>query len=81
MGRILPMNRTRCSSRNQRRLSKAIRRARALGFMPIWSRHPHQKIEVSYDGEQVAPGPDTFSGSRGAEYAGQLARSPFLAQN
>jgi Ribosomal protein S18 len=40
MGRILPASRTGCSAKNQRKLSKAIRRARALGFMPIWSRHP-----------------------------------------
>lgn len=40
MGRILPASKTGCSAKNQRRLSRAIRRARALGFMPIWSRHP-----------------------------------------
>jgi len=40
MGRILPASRTGCTTRNQRRLGKAIRRARAMGFLPIWSRHP-----------------------------------------
>lgn len=40
MGRILPASKTGCSAKNQRKLGRAIRRARALGFMPIWSRHP-----------------------------------------
>jgi Ribosomal protein S18 len=43
MGKILPASRTGCTAKTQRKLSKAIRRARALGFMPIWSRHPTMK--------------------------------------
>jgi hypothetical protein len=61
MGRILPASKTGCSAKNQRKLGRAIRRARALGFMPIWSRHPALSIEAMhlsnyagsmYDGER-----------------------------
>jgi hypothetical protein len=46
MGRILPASKTGCSAKNQRKLGRAIRRARALGFMPIWSRHPSLSAEA-----------------------------------
>jgi hypothetical protein len=52
MGRILPASRTGCTAKNQRKLGKAIRRARALGFMPIWSRHPLLQQTFSLDIQQ-----------------------------
>jgi hypothetical protein len=63
MGRILPASKTGCSAKNQRKLGRAIRRARALGFMPIWSRHPALSAEAmllsnlagsSYVGERLS---------------------------
>jgi len=78
------MNRTGCSSKNQRRLSKAIRRARALGFMPIWSRHPQRMIRDAYssdDGVVELPAEiDTFSSAAGRDYADQVEGSDFLKQ-
>jgi citrate lyase beta subunit len=82
MGRILPMNRTGCSSRNQRRLSKAIRRARALGFMPIWSRHPQRIVRDVYtaEGTEISAENDTFSAAAGRDYANKVEGSGFLKE-
>ena len=72
MGRILPASRTGCSAKNQRKLSKAIRRARALGFMPIWSRHPHLKQSHKFEIQQESFREQLFRGSNSTEF---LARA------
>jgi len=68
MGRILPASKTGCSAKNQRRLNRAIRRARALGFMPIWSRHPvlNQRINMRNQDpyRKIYAAPDTESVSQ-----------------
>jgi hypothetical protein len=56
MGRILPASKTGCSAKNQRKLGRAIRRARALGFMPIWSRHPAlQEVKMRLASYPIIP--------------------------
>ena len=72
MGRILPASRTGCSAKNQRKLSKAIRRARGLGFMPIWSRHPQLKQTRSFEIQQESKREQMFRGSNSTEF---LARA------
>ena len=63
MGRILPASKTGCSAKNQRKLGRAIRRARALGFMPIWSRHPALSAEAMLL--------SNFSNLAGSSYVGE----------
>ena len=72
MGRILPASRTGCSAKNQRKLSKAIRRARALGFMPIWSRHPQLNLSHSFEIQQESAREQMFRGANSTEF---LARA------
>jgi len=38
MGKILPRNRSKLTTKNQRRLGKAIRRARMMGIIPLFSK-------------------------------------------
>jgi len=67
MGRILPASKTGCTAKSQRRLGRAIRRARALGFMPIWSRHPsltqrgEMRNQEAYGGVYSSPDPEQFA--------------------
>lgn len=72
MGRILPASRTGCSAKNQRRLGKAIRRARALGFMPIWSRHPRLQQTFTLEIQQESAKQLMFPGEKSTEF---LARA------
>ncbi len=72
MGRILPASRTGCSAKNQRRLNKAMRRSRALGFMPIWSRHPQLKQTHSFEIKQESGREQMFRGTNSTEF---LARA------
>ena len=68
MGRILPASRTGCSAKNQRKLSKAIRRARALGFMPIWSRHPELKQTHTFEIQEESYRERMFRGANSTNF-------------
>ena len=72
MGRILPANRTACCARNQRRLSKAIRRARALGFMPIWSRHPEIRQNPRFVIEEDSPRVQLFREANSTDFLASI---------
>ena len=74
MGRIMPAGRTGCSAKTQRKLSKAIRRARALGFMPIWSRHPQLRKTFSLDIAKTAPGYRMFRAEAGQDFISRIAQ-------
>ena len=72
MGRIVPARRTGCNAKTQRKLSKAIRRARALGFMPIWSRHPQLQKTYSLDIAQTTPGYRMFRAEAGQDFISRI---------
>lgn len=72
MGRILPRSRTGCSAKTQRKLSKAIRRARAIGFMPIWSRHPLVHQTMTLEIEKETHEQLLLRGERSAQFQAQL---------
>jgi Ribosomal protein S18 len=74
MGRILPASRTGCTAKNQRKLGKAIRRARALGFMPIWSRHPQLQQSFTLEIQKESAREQFLRGANTAEF---LARAQF----
>jgi hypothetical protein len=74
MGRILPANKTGCTTKTQRRLSKAIRRARALGFMSIWSRHPHFAKNSKIGEEQREPERRMFQNRRARNFLNATGR-------
>ncbi len=44
MGNIEPRSITGLNAKLQRRLAKAIKRSRAMGFMPVMNRHHHYEI-------------------------------------
>jgi Ribosomal protein S18 len=72
MGRILPASRTGCTAKNQRKLGKAIRRARALGFMPIWSRHPQLRQSFALEIQKESAREQFWRGAHNTEF---LARA------